>query len=102
LTIARFITEIVEKEEDIRLRDKSHLPAMQTGHGHMLIDGTKQETRLNKYDFVWKPLIYHRKLCDKVRGFLHTMGISGCIPEKGVFVSDTVRTNQMIKQKPAK
>ena len=54
------------------------------------IDGTKQKAFPNKYKVVWKPTAFHRRLADKTRSLLQTMGISRGIPVEGLIPSDMV------------
>lgn len=56
----------------------------------VFIDGSKIEANANKYKFVWKPITYHTKLCDKIRLLLKSSNLERGVPEKDIFPSSLI------------
>ena len=91
-TISRFITEVIlpKRAEIFSCITKAIFEKCSITMDTCYIDGTKQEAKSNKYKFVWKPITFHEKLCDKVRKLLAVLGIPEDIPEKGIFDSSLI------------
>lgn len=82
------VTKEILKECGIKLTDA-------------FIDGTKIEADANKYKFVWKPVTWHKRLCDKVRTLLSQLGLDRSVPAEGIFSSTIIaeRLTELAKKK---
>lgn len=92
-TISRFITEVItpKRNELFSCITAAIFSNCSLDMDTCFIDGTKQEAKSNKYKFVWKPLAFHKKLCDKVRNLLSRLGIPQDIPGEGIFKSSLIQ-----------
>lgn len=88
-TISRFINKVIlpRRQEIFGCITKAIFDRCNINMETCFIDGTKQEAKPNKFKYVWKPMTFHKKLCDKTRNLLEQMGLSEDIPSNGIFDS---------------
>ena len=91
-TVCNFINDTIlpKKDEIFTCLTKAILQELDIKLDEVFIDGTKIEADANKYKFVWKPLTWHKRLCDKVRNLLEVIGLNEGVPKDDIFSSNVI------------
>ncbi len=88
-SFSRFINKVIKPytDEIFSKVTKAYLKFCRITNEECHIDGTKFEARPNKYKVVWKPTIFHTKLCGKVRTLLKNLSLDANVSDNDIFPS---------------
>ncbi len=90
-SFSRFITDLVPKISFIfaALMKRVFMECSKSMNT-VYLDGSKFEANANKYKFVWRPTIFHLRLCEKVANLLRLMHLEKGLPEAGIIPSKII------------